>query len=333
MQKIEKITFKILSFKEDLGNSELKFILSGNNINYIVANTIRRTIFSDIPIYAFNEFKFEKNTSIFHNNYLKLRFKNMPIWGIENNIDFLDTEIQKKEDINDDINESIDDGNEIEMNDDSDINISTLKQLTMYINYKNKTNDIVTVSTNDVKFYFEQNQIETPYKIPLPLVKLQPSQEIIVSCISNINTEDFHAMYSAVSTSFYKEINENEFEFNIKSRGQINEIKIVKVAIINIIKKINNIKKLLENNEIDNDVIQGIVILNNEDHTVGNLISRGLQLHENISFAGYNMDHPLVKKVNIHYKLKTKKNNIINIIDDVCNYYITLFTNINKFFK
>ena len=140
MQKIDKINFKILDYKKDLGDSKLKFTLAGNNINYIVANTIRRTIFSDIPIYAFNEFKFEKNTSIFHNNYLKLRLRQMPIWGIENTIDFLDinNDINKNE-INDIDNEIEDENdNEINITNDKNINISTLKQLTMYVNYKNK---------------------------------------------------------------------------------------------------------------------------------------------------------------------------------------------------
>ena len=201
----------------------------------------------------------------------------------------------------------------------------------MYVNYKNKTNDIVTVSTNDVKFYFQQNQIESPYKNPIPIIKLQPSQELILSVITDINIEEKNAMYSPVSVSYYNLINDDEIEFCIKSRGQISEIRIMEVALINIIKKLNNLKILITDIKVNpDDTLKGIVILNNEDHTFGNLISRGLQLHEDISFGGYNMSHPLVKKVNLHYKLNNKKNNIISIIDDVCNYYITLFTNIKK---
>ncbi len=97
MQKVNKLNLKIINNNNELGNSRLEFNLSGSNMNYVVANTIRRTIFNDIPIYVFNEFKFDKNTSIFHNNYLKLRLRNMPVWSIENTIDYLDTSKIKKQ--------------------------------------------------------------------------------------------------------------------------------------------------------------------------------------------------------------------------------------------
>jgi hypothetical protein len=39
--------------------------------------------------------------------------------------------------------------------------------------------------------------------------------------------------------------------------------------------------KLLENNT--DNLIEGVININNEDHTLGNIISRGMQQHENIS--------------------------------------------------
>ena len=43
MQKVAKLNFKIVSNITELGNSKLEFNLSGSNMNYIIANTIRRT--------------------------------------------------------------------------------------------------------------------------------------------------------------------------------------------------------------------------------------------------------------------------------------------------
>ena len=88
MISVNKLKITDIKHDNELGNSRLDFKLSGPNINYIIANTIRRTIFTDIPIYAFNEFTFEKNSSIFNNTYLKLRLRHLPIWGIENTIEF-----------------------------------------------------------------------------------------------------------------------------------------------------------------------------------------------------------------------------------------------------
>jgi DNA-directed RNA polymerase subunit L len=65
---------------------------------------------------------------------------------------------------------------------------------------------------------------------------------------------------------------------------------------------------------------------------LGNLISRGLQQHNKISFAGYNLPHPLAKIVNFHWKLE-KKGYIKPVIVEVCNYYLELFSQIKKLIK
>lgn len=325
MIKINKVNVKVIDKQTQVGNSRLEFKISGDNINYIVINTIRRVILSDIPIYAFNEFKFDKNNSVFHNNYLKLRLRNMPIWNIDNTIDYFEND--KKDDI---IKETIEEYEEddVELDVDKTLKSSTLKQLTMYVNYKNKTENIVTVTTDDAKFYYDQKQMPSPYNVPIPLVKLQPKQEIIFSAITNIGTENMDAMYSAVCVAAYKQKTDNEFDFFLESRGQITEQRILQVALINIEKKLNNFIKLINEKTFDDNELEGIIVVNNEDHTMGNLISRGLQMHSNIDFAGYNLPHPLAKKVHLHYKLN--KGNIKKIIQDVVDYYVKLFGEIKK---
>ena len=332
MQKIAKLNFKIVNNNTELGNSSLEFNLSGSNINYIIANTIRRTIFNDIPIYVFDEFKFDKNTSVFHNNYLKLRLRNMPIWSIENTVDYLDVSKVKKQidyEVEDVQDENIQAGDEVELEEEKTLNSSTLKQLTMYINYKNKSNDIYTVTTNDAKFYYDEKQIPSPYKTGIPIVKLQANQEIAFSAISKIGMEQDDAMYSAVCVNYFKQNTENDFTFVIESRGQINEKRILQVALINIERRLKSFLKLINDDmKVDETKEQGIIIVNNEDHTLGNLISRGLQIHDKISFAGYNLPHPLAKKVHFHYKLKS--GNIVKVLEDVIEYYLELFKAIEK---
>lgn len=328
MLKINKINIKKIEWEKELGNSRLEFKISGDNIDYVIVNTIRRTIFSEIPIYAFNEFNFEKNTSIFHNNYLKLRFKHLPVWTIENTIDFIEPVKTNTNDtdIEEDTNENMVD--QIQLNVEKNPNSSTLKQLTMYVNYKNKTHDIVSVTSSDAKFYYEEKQIPSPYHVPILLVKLQPDQEITFSAITKIGIEQEDAMYSAVCVSAYKQINDNEFDFFLESRGQINEKRILLVALININRRLDNMNKLINESEI-NEGQNGMIVIHNEDHTLGNLIARGMQKHNKISFAGYNLPHPLAKKVNFHYKLK-ENDNIKSVINDVIDYYKNLFGQINE---
>lgn len=333
MDKISKINVKLISYDSDIGNSRLEFNLSGDNIDYIIANTIRRTMLSDIPIYAFNEFKFEKNTSIFHNNYLKLRFRHIPVWGIDNTTDHIDNQKIVKQ-VFDPEDEEEAPPDEVELEADTSVNSSSLKQLTMYVNYKNKTDNIVTVTTSDAIFYYNEKQIASPYKVPIPIVKLQGNQEIIFSAITYIGTETTNAMYSPVCVVGYKQKDTDpeckNLDFFLESRGQITEKRILQVALINIEKRMKNFLKVLADTKIDEDLAEGIIVVNNEDHTLGNIISRGMQLHKDVSFAGYNMPHPLANKFNLHYKLKNDKNKILEIIEDVVNYYIEIFDDIKK---
>jgi DNA-directed RNA polymerase subunit L len=324
MDKISKINLKVIDMNNILGESSLQFKLSGDNINYIILNTIRRTILAEIPIYAFNEFKFEKNTTVLHNDYLKQRLRHIPIWNIENTIDSISP--KKLDEI-----KEVDFDENDEYNPDTEnepLNTSTLKQMTMYLNFKNKTNEIVSATTDDAKFYYEEKQVASPYKVAVPLVRLQPNQEVAFSAITTIGTETENAMYSAVCIAAYKEITPTEYEFNIESRGQITEKRIVQVSLLCIEKRLKNFLKLVkEHTKLSGN--EGIIVINNEDHTLGNLISRGMQCHKKILFAGYNLTHPRVAKVNFHYKHE-KDADIIKIMEDVVNYYLEIFSNIKK---
>ena len=338
MIKVNKVNLKITDHNKELGNSRLDFKISGPNINYIIANTIRRTIFDDIPVYAFNDFTFKKNTSVFHNNYLKLRLRHMPVWGIENTVEFIDYTIKPINNDLEDIEENVAEDDNIELNVEKNLNTSNLKQFTMYVNAKNKSNDILTVSTSDANFYYDEKQIQSPYQTHIPIVKLQPGQEIVFSAITKIGTEREDSMFNVACIAGYKEIKPDEFDFFVESRGQIDEKRIIYVAMINIELRIRYfLKHLLEdktkNNDNSEDVkLEGEIIVFNEDHTLGNLIARGLQLHPKIAFAGYNLPHPLAKKVHFHYKLE-KSGDIKQIIKEVIEYYSEIFEQIKKAFE
>jgi len=334
MIKVNKISMSVLDKYDELGNSKLEFKISGSDINYVIVNTIRRTIFSDVPIYAFNIFKFEKNTSVFHNNYLKLRLQHMPVWAIKNTTDYIDNNIKINDNldkINENDNENDEDSVDLEVN--HELNSSSLNQLTMYVNHKNKTNEIMSVTTSHAKFYYDEKQIPCPYKNECPILKLQPGQELSFSAVTVLGVERDDTMFSAVTIICYKQINEHEFDFTLESKGQLTEKRILQVALINIEKNMRNLIKLFLdaiNKGIDASEEEGLIIINNEDHTLGNLISDGMRKHSKVEFAGYNLPHPLAKKVHFHYLLK-KDGNIKKIIEDVVDYYSELFNTISKF--
>jgi DNA-directed RNA polymerase subunit L len=192
----------------------------------------------------------------------------------------------------------------------------------MYVDYTSTTKTIDTITTDDVKFYYGEKNISSPYKIAIPLIKVQPGQSINFSAISTIGCEKESSIYSAVSVCFFKEINPNEYNLIIESRGQLSENRIIELGLINIIETIENISKTIPIEQKSN---QGEIIIHGENHTIGNLISHGMQKHKNVKFAGYNIPHLLEEKVIITYELVNDKIMLKDIIDDVIIYYIKIF--------
>ena len=213
---------------------------------------------------------------------------------------------------------------DIELNTDNNIKMTNLKQLTLYLDYTNETNNIVTVGTDDCKFNVAEKQIKTPYPVNIPIVKLQPKQKIKLSAITSLGTEYKSAIFSPVSIFTYKMNDDNDYDIILESRGQLDEVKILDIISKNLVKQLNYFYTLIP----DEDDLVGKMVLNNGDHTLGNLISLGLQSHKNVEFASYNMPHPLDSTIIFHYKLKSGK--IKNICKEVVDYYVKLFQEINN---
>lgn len=314
---MSKIEVKPISWERDNMNSRLEFEITG--INYTIANTLRRVVMTYIPVYAFNNITISENTSIFDNNYLKLRLNNMAVYGVvadnpifvyvkkentANNTDELDIDFNAKDDT---------------------VNSSSLKQLTMYVDYINNTSDVVTVTTNDAKFYYSEKQIDSPYSVNIPIIKLQGGQKIKLSAITVLGCEEISSIYSAVSIFTYKQITDDKYHIIIESRGQLDEKTILQYAYDNIMKLLDNFLQLIPDREEMNGKLQ----LNEGDHTLGNLISDGLKKHKKVKFAGYNSPHLLDKKIIFHYELN-EKSNIKHIVKETIDNYKHIFETLNK---
>lgn len=331
MNKIEDIKYKIISDtnEDDDGDNYLQINIKGVNINTIIINTIRRAIYTYVPIYAFTKFIFTVNETIYNNNYIKLRLSNLPVIGIPNRIDkFIPNKKVTDTSIN---NDNADyDNNEIDMNTNNSFSTSTLNEFTMFVDCKfedkdkNKCEDdqIMTVTTDNAKFYYAEKNIQSPYKNPITIIKLQPGQTINFSAITTLGTEKESAIFSPVSVCHFQIINENEFNFIVESKGQLDGYRIIEVALINII---STIESLLKSIPTDQTTHVGEIIINNENSTIGNLISHGMQNHKNVKFAGYNVPHLLEDKVMIHYELINSNIKFKDVISDVIGYLIKLF--------
>ena len=323
MNKISTIKIKKKTWDKTPLESRLEVNFEGKNINHTIINSIKRAIQSYIPIHAFTQFTINKNNSIFNNNFIKQYIRNLPVLGIKNTEDiYVPPKIKSDEDIFDESMGIVNDN--IDMNVDKNINSSSLNQLTMYLDYKNKENDIVTVTTDDAQFYVAENKIKSPYLNPVPLIKLQPKQSINMSAVSSLGTEEINPIFSPVSICSFKENKDNNYTLILESLGQITEKRIIIVALINLIQIIDNLIKIIP----DNKGMKGKIEIPDADHTIGNILSDGMSLHSAVAFSGYNMPHPLDKKIIVHYKLKS--GNLKKVLKDVLLYYQNIFTKLKS---
>ena len=302
-------------------NSRLEFTLTG--VNHTVVNCLRRIALSSIPIYVFKDIQISENTSIFNNNYMKLRINNLPVLGIScDNPIYTKKEITIKED-----NEMDD----MDMTTNEDVNSSSLKQLTMYLDKTNNTNEIITIGTDDCKFYYMEKQIDSPYKLPycnnIHIIKLQPTQKIKLSAITSLGIENESSIYSAVSIFSYT-YDDDIYNITLESRGQLTEKTILHYTCINLIDLLDIFVNKLILQEIPSNKI-GKILVKDSDHTLGTLISSGLQNHKKIKFAGYNMPHLLDQTISFDYEM-FKEDDIKLILKDIVDEYKDIFNTIDN---
>lgn len=280
----------------------------GKDVNHIVINTIRRVCYNNIPIFTYDpkKIKITKNTSVFNNDYLRLRLSNLPI-DIENNVDNLELSDQIKNMEEEDENENF---------------LSNKNSITMYCKEKNNSQNLLNVTTDMCTFYKDGEVIDNPYKVPLLLCKLNSTQELIFSATTKIGIGSKNGIYTPCSFYFEK-INDNNFHVKIESTSQLNEHDIILRGCMYIIKKMKRImNNLIQKNFTKS--MKGEIILKDEDHTMGNLITYGIQSHDNIEFCGYKLNHLLIKEVNITYITDGAKS-INEIIKDSMSNQIKLY--------
>ena len=84
-EEIKKIETK------DLEYSNLTLRITGKSVSEVLVNTFRRIVLSNIPTYAFAPecMIFDKNTSIFNNDQMKVRLMQLPILKTKLNLSYL----------------------------------------------------------------------------------------------------------------------------------------------------------------------------------------------------------------------------------------------------
>jgi DNA-directed RNA polymerase subunit L len=295
-------------------------------------NTLRRVALTNIPTYIFNKINVSKNTSVYHNDYLRLRIRNISL-EIPNDNTFFEEKIIDKEKLKTYEDKMLDENvkyaigeDDIDMTDRDKIDESLFTEITMYLSHHNNSDKIIQVTTEHCKFYQNTKEFKNPFKEPVIILDLQPNQRIELSAITELGIEAQSSLFSALSRFGYKQIKDDEFSVHYHSSGQLTEKRIMEVICDNINKQMKDFLDIIP--AVDD--MENKIEVHDIDHTLGNLISSGMLKHKNIDFCSYNMPHYLDTRVFIKYKLNNGK--LKNVITDVVNYYTEIFTKIKKAF-
>jgi len=281
--------------------------------NHAVVNTLRRTIFQDVPSYAFDpaQIVFQINTTIYHNDYMRKRISNIPVFGVKN--DYKQFELYLKDNYDWVINHIKPEEKPVNAADKDpvydNIDVDTFEAdtdthvLTMYCHKKHdsKTDEFVNVTTDDCEFTLNNKKVSNPYQNPMLLCKLRFGEEIKFSATSKYSIPYESPIWNVMANCFFVEKSDEEYDFYIIKR-EIDEEDVLKRARTVIIEKIKNILEILKSKEEIST--QGELKIENDKFTIPALLTYYLQDHPEIEFCGYKAEHLLADTSVIYYRAR-----------------------------
>jgi DNA-directed RNA polymerase subunit L len=325
------ITYK--SSKIDINVKELKYIkahkfissklvldIDGKDMDFVISNTLRRIAYDDVPTYAFVHVNIGHNNSKLNNDYMKIRLKQLPIYDISNEFDFVNPKYYQNVDYS-----AID----LERPEGE-------QKIEFILTYHNNSNELINVTTNEGVYLIDGQK--TPYpnrnpEEPILIIQLHPNETFKCHLKAYIGIGEANNIWSGcvIAHHEYEPSDRQKVKFTIESTGQISEydllIKCCKVALF----KFNCIKSEIIDKINTKEISEGTTIyiqLANEDHTVGNLITHFLQEHNDIIFAGYSKPDQLIKSIFLKIACKNTLSSPINALFDVIDHITNVFSHL-----
>ncbi len=280
--KVDKYDINVeqLSFNKKKGHqsSELGLKFTGKDCNFKILSTLRRVCSNNIPTHAFNpaNIDIQENTCVaFNNDYMKLRLSQLPLFNIPSKLSFLHNKYWKN----------------INFADQNREKHPEEKNIKIYINSHNNSNEIKPVTTKDIKVYIDDEQVEMyDPETPILIILLRPNDTFKCMMTASLAIGDMHTIYCACANAWatyddeVKDNGETVFkkgELFLKSRGSQSEYSILDNCCEYLIKKFGDLKieidRKVKSKEIDNTSDTLILVLDDEDHTIGEVLNYEVQ--------------------------------------------------------
>jgi len=303
------ISVKVKSYtpRKDHKSSGLNLEFTGKDAYFKLINTISRVASTYLPSYAFPPqlINITENTTVaFDNQYMQLRLSNLPLYNLDLDIYHLHDKYWKNvnyADINRDIHPSE-------------------KDIRFYVNVKNNTKELSYVTTNDLEIYIDSNLTKTMYdkNNPILLIKLRPGDSFKCDMKAVLGLGESHTIWrSAVNA--YAPYEDDKYMLTLKSNGQETEYVILVKSCKHILKRLEDIKKIIED-KVDKQEIKNVehlqLIIDGEEHTMGEIINYEFQNHSNL-ISGFSKPDLLIKSISFKISAKEPSKMIKSIYESL----------------
>lgn len=343
MSRVKVTNIVQIESENNLGSNSFSCEISGKGVDSIFTNTIIRTIISLCGSYSYNQDNIEipVNTSDFNNDYMRLRLSNIPIIYKDYMYDTIDNYAETCVDLEKKRKKVIGarTPTDVEIMEEKNIQKAKLiNNIHMHVDAKNNGNDILDVTTNNkyTTFYKDGEVIPDIYPREVMIIGLKPGQEIKFTTVADFNIPANSSIYASAIKPGHRHLPNDSWQLNLTSYRQIPERRIVIEACKIIIIKINNVKDyILEKinslkNTTDIDYSAEIELVN-ENHTVGEILSRRIRMHNNSKFAGFVMKHPDINNILLEYKTEgaTFTKVLQEVVQEIINDYTVIITKLS----
>jgi len=320
MTKVDVVVKELSkTLRKDLITSELMLHLSGKDINCTVVNTLRRLSMESIPTYAFDPSMIEIsfNDTIYDNDEMREYISQICIPNLDVSVVYLPDRYWKDVDFTDPEYEPYPEEK---------------KKIELIIQSQNDTTSLMNVTTNDVKYVedMKENPMKFNRKYPSLIVDLRPNQAFRCIARASLAVGERDDRWSAVSNCFFEEEDETQYKLTVRSLGQFSEYDIMIKTCMIMDKRLENLKVTVSNESKKHNLMNEkriSIILDGEDHTIGNVLARTIQDRPEVIYAAYSKpDH---HKKSVVIKVTSTKNAVDSIFEAIKHLQI-LFTTIEK---
>jgi len=329
-----------MTYIKNINTSEnsLKFEINNqsNDFHISFTNALRRIILSEINTWAIDEHKIEfiENNSILNNEFLKHRLSLIPIIS-NKEIKYENLVISCNVKNEDETIKSIY-VSDFEIYDEITEEIYEIKDFVKY------TNILFAKLQNNEYFSFNAHlSNKTPKEggaqycpVSTCVVSFKHDIDDLKNNIKEIEKSEQQSFIINNKEKIYKKNNSGNpliYEMNIESIGFYENKYIIEQGLTILEEKINLYEEYSKNIELENGFY--ILKLENQNDTLGNLISSYINDEKDIQFSGYIIEHPLYEIVILKIKTELNKTDLLKLISKKNNYLKELINNLKKELK